>query len=274
MTETYAPTFNTVLCAVDLSPHSQAALYLAAGLTSRSGSRLVVLLVDHRASGDDEDVLGARRELEQFVRGTLPGPPGYREGTDMVVRSGEPAALIMATAAETGAELVVIGSRGRGGISLALFGSTASALLRDTRVPLAIVPPTHPEILSLAETHAVPHFGIVVVPVDLRTTASRQMAFAARFSPGSEHHLLLVHVVPSDHDRESPAARLNALAGTVSSARGWRVLVKSGAVVDELASLLHHENAGLVVLGQSSEMPGKLAYELVRRTRAVVVMVP
>ena len=58
------------------------------------------------------------------------------------------------------------------------------------------------------------------------------------------------------------------------AARGWRALVKTGAVVDQVLSELHHHTVGLVVLGQSSDAPGKLAYELIRRAGAVVVMVP
>ncbi len=272
--EISAPTFGTVLCAVDLSTHSQAALYLAAGLTFSPESRLVVLLVDGRAAGDDDEVRGARLELGEFVTGALPGPGGYRAGVDVIVRSGPLTKTILAVAAEVDADLVVIGSHGRSRLGQALFGSTASTLMRETHLPLAIVPPTHPEILSLGETHAVSHLGIILVPVDLAAPTSRQMALAARLASGSAHALQLMHVAPPGSDADALSKRVRALADTIPAVRGWRVLVKTGSVVEQVLSALHHDTIGLVVLGQSSDAPGKLAYELVRHAGAVVMMVP
>ncbi len=272
--ETSAPTFGTVLCPVDLSPHARAALYLAAGLTFSPASRLVVLLIDDRAAGDDEDARGARVELGEFVMGALPGPAGYRAGVELMVRSGSVTKTILGAAAEVDADLVVIGSHGRGRLGQALFGSTASALLRETHVPLAIVPPSHPEILSLGETRAVAHLGVILVPVDLTAPVSRQMAFAARLSPGSAEALALMHVAAPGSDVEARSTHVQSLAGTMPAARGWRVLVKTGTVVEQVLLALHHDKIGLVVLGQSSDAPGKLAYELIRRAGAVVVMVP
>jgi nucleotide-binding universal stress UspA family protein len=125
----YSPSFRRVLCAVDLSQHSRAALYLAAGLTFARGCRLIVLLVDDRA-GDDREREAAQLELQDFVRTTLPGAPGYREGLDCIVKGGPVADTVMAAAAEHHADALVVGSRGRSAVSRALFGSTTTALVR------------------------------------------------------------------------------------------------------------------------------------------------
>jgi nucleotide-binding universal stress UspA family protein len=268
--------FNTVLCAVDFSEHSKSALYLAAGLTFREGARLVVLLVDARASGSATEQGAASAELREFVRHALPDAHAHRPGLDLRVRAGTPVDAILEAAAEFDAELIVIGTRGRGGLGLALFGSTAADLMRRTTVPLAVVPPTHPEIMSLGPTRAVPHFGIVLVPVDLAVPPIHQTAFAVRLSPGSAHHLFMVHVTPT-HDAAAPAqAELHALAGAarVTPERGWRVLAIPGSVPDTILSIVQRERVGLVVLGRGSTEPGKLAYELLRQSNAVVVLVP
>ena len=273
-----APTFKTVLCAVDLSSHAEAALYLAAGLSFAPASRLVVLMVDDRAAGDaagdDGDRLEARVELGDFVRRVLPGPAGYRTGLDLEVLAGPPAETILAMAGEIDADLIVVGTRGRGTLSRALFGSTTGELLRNTRMPIAVVPPTHPEVVAISPTHAEAHLGIILVPVDLERAVSRQLLFAARLSPGSGHHLLLMHVTESEAAVAPASSRLAELALEVPSARGWRVLAKAGTITQEVLAIARHEPAGVVVLGQSGVTPGNLAYELLHRGGAVVVVVP
>jgi nucleotide-binding universal stress UspA family protein len=277
VTATPAPTvpaFRTVLCAVDFSEHSEAALYLAAGLTCSRGSRLVVL---HVRSGGGEPSEDAALELSQFVHyRALRGGTGYREGIDCVVSGGDPAAAILDTAAARGAELIVIGTRGRGALLRSLLGSTTAAVLERATVPVAIVPPSHPEVVSIAaeSSHAAPHFGIILVAIDLADTTYAQLEFAARLSPGSAHRLLMMTVV--DHGDSSGMAmqRLRALATSVTTARGSRLLVKEGSAVERLLSVLEHESIGVVVLGRSNRRPGRVAHELLANGRAVVVVVP
>ena len=127
-----APAFETVVCAVDYSEHSQAALYLAAALTLHHGSRLIVVAVDERADRGEEARDHARQELEQWVsRDGLRGADGYRAGIQCVVRGGTASDSILEAAHEERADLIVLGSRGRNGLQRALFGSTTARLLRQ-----------------------------------------------------------------------------------------------------------------------------------------------
>jgi nucleotide-binding universal stress UspA family protein len=263
---------GTVLCPVDLSEHSQAALYHAAGFAHSPDARLVVLRVESRRSGEDDDA--AKQELDEFVRATLPGFLGYRSSTELIVRPGDAAPTILAVAREFSADLIVMGTRGRGALTRALLGSTAAQIFRDTRVPVAVVPPTHPEVISLGETRAVFHFGLILVPIDLREAGAAQLAWAGRLSGGSERHLLLMTVVASAAERNLAMEQLNEIARAMQSAHGVKLLVREGAAIDEVEHVARHERAGLVVLGQSSDAPGKMAYELLRRTSALVLMVP
>lgn len=270
----HVPGFRTVLCAVDASDHSRAALYLAAGLSAAPGCRLIVLRADNRATGAEKDRHKAQFELQAFLRSALPGQVSYREAVSQVLVEGDPAAAIAREATSCGADLVVVGSRGRSAMRTALFGSTTSTLLRETTVPLAIVPPAHPEVVTISAAGAASHLGIVVVPIDLEESAQRQLEFAAALSPGSEHRLLLMTVVPPGMDHDAARQKLRLLAGSVTTARGCRVLVKDGAVAETVLSVLHHESVGVVVLGKSGGAPGKVAAELVRHAGSVVVVVP
>lgn len=135
------PALGTVLCAVDLSDHSKAALYLAGGLANQPGANLVVLHVD--ASGGSAEM---RAKLNALILQTLPGWLAYRDGTETILREGNTAHAILAAARETQARIIVMGTRRRGALSKALLGSTAADVLRESPVPVAVVPPHASEI--------------------------------------------------------------------------------------------------------------------------------
>jgi len=72
---------------------------------------------------------------------------------------GSPAPVIVARAQASGATLVVLSSHGRSGLARAVMGSVAADVLRDSSVPVVIVP---------AETDAVPSAPRrVLVPLDI-----------------------------------------------------------------------------------------------------------
>jgi hypothetical protein len=68
---------------------------------------------------------------------------------------------------------------------------------------------------------------------------------------------------------------LTAAARSVETGQGFCLLVRVGTPVDEVLHVTGRERGiGVVVLGRSAEEPRKLAYEILRQDRAVVVMVP
>src|SRR5207237_1611290 len=106
--------------------------------------------------------------VRDFVFDTLPGWFAYRNDTETILRKGEAAHAVVDTARHTHAQLIVMGTRGRGAIGRALLGSTAADVLRDATVPVMVVPPTDLEIGSLDEAGSPPHLGIVLVPAALQ----------------------------------------------------------------------------------------------------------
>jgi nucleotide-binding universal stress UspA family protein len=145
----------SIVCGVDGSTDSRAALEVAAGLASRLGIRLVVAHVAEPASipyaaaapfggmagryAVMEEVElreeAAERLLEQVVLQT--GVVSAERRTAV----GVPAERLADLAAEEDAELVVVGSRGRGAFKSAFLGSVSSSLVGVARCPVLIVPP-------------------------------------------------------------------------------------------------------------------------------------
>lgn len=261
------PVLGTVLCAVDTSPSAAAVLYTAAGLAAHPDSRLVVLRV-----GDDSDE--ALVELNHLAQRAIPGWLSYRQETDVVVRTGRPAMAIVDVARERGANLIVMGTHGRSTLSRLMWGSVTASVLRHTTVPVAVVPPSGPELISLTNRHAVPHLGSVLVPVDLRGGSPRQLAVASMLSLATERELTLLHAIPAQADSGEPLRKLKELAARIDAHAGVVSVVTHGPLVSVIVDRQLRCGAGVVVLGRDNGSPGRVARALLEKTRAVVVFVP
>ncbi|GIW70678.1 MAG: universal stress protein [Planctomycetota bacterium] len=149
-----APPIRRILVATDLSEASRRAVELAGWLAARVGAELVVLSVIDtsalEAQGVDivphmrlaELVAGMERALDpalaEFVRqSALPQQLRLR----LCTRRGPAARTIVQGAAELGADLIVIGTHGRSGLSRLVFGSVAEKVLRLAPVPVLTVQP-------------------------------------------------------------------------------------------------------------------------------------
>lgn len=87
----------------------------------------------------DTDLLeeGAAEALDR-VLAALPDPTRF----ETVVRSGPPAEVIMAEADRLEADLIVLGTRGRGALAQLLLGSVSRSVAARAERPVAIVPTT------------------------------------------------------------------------------------------------------------------------------------
>jgi nucleotide-binding universal stress UspA family protein len=145
---TFPRVFRCILCPVDFSANSRAALRYGAVLARLADAQLVVLYVEDPLLAAAMATRPAARavvasgeaELHRFVlgavRGTAPQPP-----ITVLTRTGKPAREIVKAAAQHGCDLIVMGYRGAGRASRLLFGSTTEGVMRATTVPVVAVPP-------------------------------------------------------------------------------------------------------------------------------------
>lgn len=145
--------FTRVLCAVDFSEWSSAALDLASSLAQESGASLALLhviewpwdeppppvfaeLPPDQASALDEFrrylVKSATSRLESLVSDTVRD----RCAVTARVSHGKPSVEILRVAADDGADLIVLGVHGRKPIDLAVFGSTTNHVVRSATCPV------------------------------------------------------------------------------------------------------------------------------------------
>ena len=140
--------FGTVLCPVDFSASSQAALAAAAGLAATAGAALVAVhvlreLPETEAAGMVHfNVPEYRRLLEKeaadrlrdFVRTNA-----SEAAADARILCGKPYRRILHLAHEIVADLIVMGVQGRSAADLLLFGSTAHHVVRAAPCPVLTV---------------------------------------------------------------------------------------------------------------------------------------
>jgi nucleotide-binding universal stress UspA family protein len=138
-----------LLVAFDFNELSEHALERALDLAEKLGGRVTVLHVyalpalriadsDYIPSADEVTRVTADNEkrLDELVA------KHQRQGVriDRLLRTGRPPAEeICAAAEELGADLVVVGTHGRGAIGRALLGSVALDVLRTSKVPVLSV---------------------------------------------------------------------------------------------------------------------------------------
>ncbi|HEX7154824.1 MAG TPA: universal stress protein [Thermoanaerobaculia bacterium] len=128
-----APSILRVLCATDFSPLGNSAAGYANSLLPQGGDLLLVHVMDDDAS--KEDRAAAHEQLESLVKDA-----GKANVTVEVLSGHDPARLIAATAERFGADVVCIGSRGRGALTKAMLGSVAQGVLLTATRPVLMVP--------------------------------------------------------------------------------------------------------------------------------------
>jgi nucleotide-binding universal stress UspA family protein len=143
---------KTIVIGTDGSDQAAAALATALELAGDTGASLMCVGVDDSLSKDGIDPApttaaqaAAERARERGIQ------------AEAVTRIGPAAEQLLAAADGCDADLVVVGSRGRGRLTSALLGSVAHGLIRhSTRPVLVVTAAGHTETAAVAATGAAP----------------------------------------------------------------------------------------------------------------------
>jgi nucleotide-binding universal stress UspA family protein len=291
----------SVLCPIDFSDHSRAALRWAAAIALRRRTNLVVLSVVEpllaEAARIRLSVNLATEETEPAMRDFIDAVLSEETRTAVGLRSevviGRAAPEIMRAGRRCAAVVTVMGTHGRGGIRKLVLGSTTEQVLRLARRPILALPAGAVDALS---EDGLPTGALqrVLVATDFSDSAWAATQWAVALASEIRIPLVLSHVVEpvvvpapwqglvADFESERVAfarrllAQLSAKLGDVESDS----VVSVGPVADTIASLALQREAGLVVMGLTSRRspgrgrPGSIAYRLLRVGRCPVVVVP
>jgi len=156
-----------ILCAVDFSPASNAALAQAVSLAEENNGRMTLVHVAKGTSREDRSRYRYRLRVPESQ--TLIAQDAWRRLQDAIpaglrrpgrvharVVTGEPSAEIVRMATDVGADLIVVGVSSRGLIGRYVFGATATRVMRSAgRLVLAVPEGTRSRAGSLADSEPV-----------------------------------------------------------------------------------------------------------------------
>lgn len=256
----------SIVAATDLSQTSRTAVRYASSLAETLGESLVIVNVlevwgarSRIKESFDETKLqpsqDAIDELNAFVTETLGADHGAR--TEVLI-GHPPVEQILAQAATERASVIVAGTSGHARLAEAFFGSTISALVRQSEIPVLAVPPG----ANAAR------FGAILAPVDFSSCSDQSLSLAARLAAGFDAKLFVLHAAPFNVPTAVAAvAFVPQSASEVQAASRTRVqsmlvehklegraeiLIELGAPHAAIEAVVEQKRIDLVVMGTHS----------------------
>jgi nucleotide-binding universal stress UspA family protein len=293
-----------ILCPTDFSVFSSRALRHATALAQRFEARLTVLHVipqwiPYSGGGAQFPApMLANPALCQFVREDLGKfiAPAVEAGVavESIVREAEPWREILSVAGELSADLMVMGTHGRGGFEQLLLGAVAEKVLH--RAPCPVLTVCHEE----GRTWEAP--GVVrriVCATDLSEASAPTLRYALSLAAEYQSALTVLHVLEGIPSSDNPAYRnlpesaalLRQLEGLAlkqlhrsvpDEARNWceiRERVEHGRAHHELLRIAVEESADLIVMGArrhgllARAVMGSTSHHVVREATCPVLTV-
>ena len=142
-----------ILVPHDFGPCSQRALDVALDLAAAAGARVSVLhayfvprygyladVISQSFSETHEQT--SRKAIDDVVQGIRGRAPKLSVASHVV--AGPPAEQILSFVEREAVDLVVMGTHGHRGLARAVFGSVADQVLRQSPIPVLVVPPSPP----------------------------------------------------------------------------------------------------------------------------------
>jgi nucleotide-binding universal stress UspA family protein len=136
---------ETILLATDGSPASEGASDEAIDLAIQVGARLLVVSVlgaSSKPAGTSVDAAGpadSRDSLTNKAQALAQRAKAAGCDATFLVWDGDPGEAIVAAADSENADLIVVGSHGRSGVSRFLIGSVSDFVVRHAHCPVMVV---------------------------------------------------------------------------------------------------------------------------------------
>jgi nucleotide-binding universal stress UspA family protein len=208
--------FRHILVATDFSEASRRALCDALALAAENNAQVSVIHVLHpdRKYGAlenppelDLERIAAEKKVRVLVNEF--GPELKIDTT--LVKHGPVAAQVAAVIEEKGIDLLVIGTRGRGGLQKLALGSVAEELLRVAPCPVMTIGPK----ADIATITNGPGFHKILFATDFGKGSAKALPLALSLARAQQAKLILLHMIAP---MPATTASLSAYAPAVAAA--------------------------------------------------------
>lgn len=170
--------FTHIIVPLDGTAESTVAVTQACAIASLTGANVTLLRVYSGGTPTPESV-------EYLQKAAL--ECGNVSGTvDVAVLAGEPAEVILQQVDERGADLLVMRTRGRGGLSRAVLGSVTESIVERSPRPVLLLPP---------QARPATQLRLIVVPVDGSPGGALALGAARELARLTSARLRLLQVV-------------------------------------------------------------------------------
>lgn len=273
---------QTILCPVDFSEYSAAALRYAAALARCTQARLVALHA-HSFQPPVYFTEGQLEELlEQWQRSLRPLEDQLRSfvrehaalEAEVFVKEGRPAELILEMATKVGADLIAMGTHGRTGLRRFLLGSIAEEVLHGSRIPVMLIRPRPGQPQATQ-----PQVRQILCPVNETEAARRSLEWASWLAQCAGATLTVLHV-----EEPHRTGRIEDLCAWIPAEHRAqcqiREMTRRGDVREQVVQAAEELGVDLLVIGASHRrlgdqtVIGSTTPAVVRSVRCPVVVVP
>jgi nucleotide-binding universal stress UspA family protein len=244
-----------ILCPVDFSEYSAAALRVAGGLARMFGAEVLVLHAQrfeapvYFTSAQLQalktqlrrSLRSARKFVEDFTARHLPEDIAR----SVRVAEQEPVEAILDLYKEWRADLLIMGTHGRTGLTRIRLGSVMESVLRQVQGP----------ILTVGPGAKVPPLGTirrVLTPIDFSKMSQETLQYSVDLAEQAGAELTAVHIVerPPERDLDRVTSDLCDWVPPQARARCTvREVVRQGTPADRIVAEARRSRADLVVLG-------------------------
>jgi nucleotide-binding universal stress UspA family protein len=276
---------RSIIVGTDFSPPAATALGWASAIARAHGASLTLV---HAYVKQDHEL--SPEETRAALAGLAAVETEHGLQVRVEMRDGAAATVVSAVAKECGADLLVIGSRGRNPISRVFLGSVADATLKQVSLPTLVV---HP-----GDAVRAPRTTNLLVGTDFSPESNRAAEFAMRLAAPREQATvgllvatllpgpftgLEMPAVPMVEPGETEAPAREALARRVKELAGNGVRVEGltcpGSPVEAIRDVSEQRKADVIVVGTTAPsgaarvLLGSVATDLVHQADRPVLIV-
>jgi len=252
---TFAP--KRILCPVDFSDQSAAALRVARVIAHAFGSEVVVLhaqrlevpvyftVAQTQALRTQlrRSARAAQNHASDLAKRQLPKGVERR----VMVVEDDPVTAILKVQKEIRADLIAMGTHGRGGLARVRLGSIAESVLHQAEVPVLTVGPRMKRTARADAIHQ------VLCPVDYTPSSQKALEHAATLTASTGAELTVAHIdeAPLDKNAQDSLRELcDWIPPAVRAHCAVEEVVKQGDAAEQIVAEAEKSHADLLVLGQ------------------------
>ncbi len=287
---------SSILCPVDFSELSDLALKYAAAGAQVFDATLVVFhaarfeLPAYFTSAQADALQRQHRDQQKQVKDFLRlharrvlGKEAGRIRLQFETADAHAVDATLAAARKSRADLIVMGTHGRGGAKRLWLGSVTENLVRQAEVPVFVVRQKQHEFINTSDPQSTPGLATILCPVNFSEASRSALGHAVSLAQQFKARLITPCIIEPGDKLGITAARRELAAWLDETAAGEcdaQIMTKRGQAAEQIVSLAAKAKADLVVMGAQRRsslqtwLSGDTTESVLRHAPAPVLVVP